>query len=58
MVKKMGRPTDNPRTYNTRIRMNEDEVRVVTICADKLGMTRSDVLRLGLSMVYEEIIKK
>lgn len=55
MVKKMGRPTENPKCNNTRIRMTDDEVEMLKICCQRTGLSKSDVIRLGLKKVYEEI---
>ena len=55
--KKMGRPTDNPRTNNTRIRMSDEEVEKLNFCCKKTGMTKADVIRAGIQMVYEKIQK-
>jgi len=55
--KKMGRPTDNPRTNNTRIRMTDEEVEKLNYCCQKTGMTKADVIRLGIQMVYDGIKK-
>lgn len=54
MVTKKGRPTDNPRRIQTRIRMNENENDMLEFCSKKLGITKTDVMILGLRKVYEE----
>ena len=53
----MGRPTDNPRTNNTRIRMTDEEVAKLNFCCQHTGMTKADIIRLGIQMVYENIKK-
>lgn len=58
MVKKMGRPTNNPKKYDTRIRMTEEEIEILNFCAEKMGMTKADVIRTGIRKVYEEIKEK
>lgn len=58
MVKKMGRPTDNPKKHDTRIRMTDEDVQILNYCAEKTGMTKTDVIRVGIRKVYEEINKK
>lgn len=55
--KKMGRPTDNPKTNNTRIRMTDEEVKKLNYCCEKTGMSKSDVIRMGIQLVYENIQK-
>ena len=58
MVKKMGRPTNNPKKHDTRIRMTEEDVEILNFCAEKTGMTKADVIRIGIRKVYEEIKEK
>lgn len=55
--KKMGRPTDSPRINNTRIRMSDEEVEKLNICCQKTGMTKADIIRLGIQLVYEKVQK-
>lgn len=56
--KKMGRPTDNPKKYQTRIRMTEEEKQTLEFCADKLNKTKTDIINMGVKKVFEEINKK
>ncbi len=53
--KKMGRPTDNPKTIVKRARMSEEDVEKLQICCKALGMSESDVLRMGIDEVYRKI---
>lgn len=55
--KKMGRPTDNPKKYQTRIRMTEEEKQTLEFCANKLNKTKTDIINIGVEKVFEEIIK-
>lgn len=57
MGTKMGRPTNNPRNIQTRIRMNEDEAKMLNECASKLNITKTDVVIMGIKKVYAEINK-
>ena len=50
---KMGRPTDNPKTNGYRIRMTDDELIMLEKCCKKTGMSKADVIRLGIKTVYE-----
>ncbi len=54
---KLGRPTDNPRVVQTRIRMSIDESNMLIECAKKLQMTKTDVVIMGIKKVYAEITK-
>lgn len=55
--KKMGRPTDNPRTNGYRIRMTDDELKKLEECCEKTKLSKADVIRLGIEKVYESINK-
>lgn len=56
--KKMGRPTDNPKIIVKRARMSEEDVNKLKMCCEVLGISESDVLRMGINKVYEEVIEK
>lgn len=55
--KKMGRPTDNPKTNNYRIRMTDEELKKLERCCEGTGLSKADVIRLGINKVYEELEK-
>lgn len=57
MVAKMGRPTNDPKRYNTRIRMTDSEVERLNYCAEKLGKSKTEIISLGVQKVYDEIKK-
>lgn len=53
--KKLGRPTTNPKTKSTRIRLTDDQDRKLDECSKKLNLTRTEVLLLGLDKVYQTL---
>lgn len=55
MAPKMGRPTSAPKTHDTRIRMSDEDIRLLEICCEKTGLTKSDVIRKGIREVYDKI---
>ena len=57
MGTKIGRPTNNPRNIQTRIRMNENEAKMLSDCAKKLNVTKTDIIIMGIKKVYAEIEK-
>ena len=57
MVKKMGRPTSNPKKHQTRIRMTDDEVEKLNYCSEKLSISKTDVINMGIDKVYKELTK-
>lgn len=54
----MGRPTDNPKTIVKRARMSESDVEKFKICCQKLNMSESDIIRIGVDKVYMELENK
>ena len=53
----MGRPTNNPRIVQTRIRMSVDEAQMLNECAEKLNITKTEVVIMGIKKVYAGIKK-
>lgn len=58
MSPKMGRPTTDPKNHETRIRMSDEDVRLLEICCQRTGMTKTDVIRAGIRKVYESVKEK
>lgn len=57
MNAKMGRPTNNPRIIQTRIRMSADEANMLEECAKILNTTKTEVVIMGIKKVYADIKK-
>lgn len=55
--KKMGRPTTDPKTYETRVRMSESDVKKIEYCKKETGKTKADIIRMGIDKVYQELKK-
>lgn len=52
---KPGKHTDDPKIFQTKIRMSEEDVLILNYCAEKTGMTKADVVREGIRKVYREL---
>lgn len=52
---KMGRPTDNPKTHDTRIRMSDVDIQMLEYCAKKTGLSKAEIIRKGIKTVYESL---
>jgi predicted DNA-binding protein len=50
-----GRPTSDPKRNETRIRLSDEQLRKLTVCCEKTGMTKADVIRKGIDLVYEQV---
>lgn len=48
LKKKMGRPTDNARTEQYRIRLSKEEMENLNRLSEKLKLSKADVIRKGL----------
>lgn len=54
----MGRPTDDPKIRQTRIRMTQGEWEMLEYCAQKLGKTKTDIVIAGVENIYKSIQNK
>jgi predicted DNA-binding protein len=52
-----GRPTDNPKTHETRIRMSDGDIQKLDYCCQVLGLTKAEVIRQGIERMFEEAQK-
>ena len=56
--KKMGRPTDNPKNGIIKIRADEETIKKLGECSEKLNLSRSDIIRKGINDVHNSLNKK
>lgn len=54
----MGRPTNNPKSNELKIRISEEDKNKIEYCMKKTNKTKSEIVRDGIDKVYNEIIKK
>lgn len=57
MSPQIGRPTDDPKNLSTRIRLSEGDIKKLEYCASELGLKKSEIIRMGINMVYEKLRK-
>ncbi len=56
--KKVGRPiSSNPKNIQMRIRLTEEESKILEECAEKLQTTKSNIFIIGMHKVYADIKK-
>jgi len=53
-----GRPTNEPRKNWQGLRLSDNDVKKLEICIQKTGMTKTDIIRKGIDLVYQEVTKK
>ena len=51
--KKMGRPTDDPKTNVFQIRISDSDLQMLEICCKETKLSRAEVIRLGIRKVYD-----
>lgn len=57
MSPRTGRPTDDPKTHETRIRMSDEDIKILEYCCQVTGKSRAEIMRKGIRKVYEELKK-
>ena len=58
MSPRTGRPkSENPKCVNTRIRMTLEESQKLETCCKETGLTKTDVIMLGIDKVYKSLNK-
>ena len=53
--KKMGRPTDNPRTEKIGFRMSPQEIEDIQLCADALNTQRVNAVVEGINLLKDKL---
>ena len=54
-IKKGTKLTDNPKNIQLKIKADKQTAEDVAFCSEKLQISKSDVIRLGIKMVKESI---
>lgn len=57
MAAKMGRPTDSPKNTMVRVRMDAETIKMLDESTQRLKISRSEVIRMGVKKVHESIKK-
>ena len=55
--KKMGRPTDAPKSYRESFRLSESDMEKIRFCMEKTGAGKTGVVRMGIEALYKELNK-
>lgn len=58
MSPRTGRPTDNPKTERLEIRLTKDEARLLSECAEKLHISKTQVINMGVQLVKDKLDKE
>ena len=57
MSPRMGRPTNNPKSEQIKIRATKEDRALLEECCEKLNKTQYEVVMSGIRKVYTEIKK-
>lgn len=57
MSPRTGRPTDEPKTLSTRIRMSKEDIERLEYCAEVTGKSKAEIIREGIKIVYDGLKK-
>lgn len=57
MSPRTGRPTENPKKHETRIRMSDEDVEILEYCCKVTRRSRADIIREGIREVYFKLKK-
>lgn len=57
MSPRTGRPTTDPKVLSTRIRLSEQDIKLLDFCCAKTGKSKAEIIRMGIKEVYEKLKK-
>ena len=55
--KKMGRPTDNPKTGILNVRLDEESRKILEEYSKKMNISRTEAARIGIKRLKAELYK-
>ena len=57
-IKKGTKLTNNPKNVRLEIRLTQEESKILTECAERLGTTKTEIINRGVQLVKEELDKR
>ena len=51
-------PSRDPKRNDTRRRLTDSEAEKLQYCSEKTGLTKADIIRKGIDLVYAEVTRK
>jgi len=55
IIKKMGRPTDDPKKSRLELRLTDAEVQMLDHCVKETGLSKADIIRQGINEIYKKL---
>lgn len=56
MSPRTGRPTDEPKTHQQRIRMSDKDIEMLEYCCKATGKSKAEIIREGIREVYQKLL--
>nr|DAR45464.1 MAG TPA: hypothetical protein [Caudoviricetes sp.] len=57
MSPRTGRPTEEPKNIRVGVRLTQKEKEMLDVCEEKLNMSKTQIISLGIQKVFESIKK-
>ncbi len=54
----MGRPTNAPKNNRESFRLSDDDMHKLKYCMEKTNLSKTDIVRKGIDLVYQETANK
>lgn len=54
----MGRPTDAPKNNRESFRLSDDDMEKLKYCMKKSNLSKTDIVRKGIDLVYQETVNQ
>lgn len=58
MSPRTGRPTESPKQHRESFRLSDEDMKKIEFCVQETGMSKTDIIRKGIDLVYSEIKTK
>ena len=58
MSPRTGRPTQEPKGNRESFRLSDADIEKLNVCVEKTGLSKTDIVRKGIDLVYKKAIKK
>lgn len=58
MTPRTGRPTQERKGHRESFRLSDNDMEKIQYCMDATGMSKTDIIRKGVDLVYKEITNK
>lgn len=57
MSPRTGRPTESPKQHRESFRLSDEDMKKLDFCTKETGMSKTDIIRKGIDLVYNQIKK-